>query len=391
MFDYKDTVERLIRQEIERGTVNGANILVLQHGKEILNGCYGYADREKELPMKRDTIFRMFSMSKPVTAVAAMLLAERGELDMWDPVSRYLPDFHGQTVWDPVKKTEVSAQRDITIWDCLNMTSGVTYPDMSTEPGSRMDKLFRELIERRINGDAPDTQEYMRRIARIPLVFQPGERWLYGLSADILGAVIEKCSGKKYGQFLQEEIFEPLKMLDTGFYVPEEKRSRFAQNYEWDEEKQCLIPYTGCNLGECYEGKPAFESGGAGLVSTIEDYSHFSLMLVQGGQWNGVRILGQKTVEFMSKNHLTSKQRESLDWDSTKGYGYGCLMRVMEDPGEAGMIAAPGEYGWDGWTGNYMTVDPADDMVFLYFIQRCGAGTTALVRKLRNVTYAALR
>ncbi|MBQ7774370.1 MAG: serine hydrolase [Lachnospiraceae bacterium] len=386
MYNMQERIAAIINQEIEKGEIAGANMMVIHKGQEIFFDSYGYADKENKLVMKRDTIFRLFSMSKPITAVATMILVERGEVDVRDAVSKYIPAFANQTVWEDGK--EVPANRDITIWDCLNMTTGIPYPNEWTESGQRMDTLFKELIARREAGEAVDTQEYMKRIAQIPLVFQPGKEWMYGLSADILGAVIEVVSGKKYSRFLQEEIFLPLGMKDTGFYVPADKEWRFAKNYDMVDGQ--LVPFIKSHLGEYYGQDVAFESGGAGLVSTIEDYSHFVQMLVNGGTYNGARILGRKTIEYMAQNHLKPEQMGGLQWDSTLGYGYGCLMRVLMNQGEAGTNGSIGEYGWDGWTGNYMTVDPSEDLCILYFIQRCGAGFTPAMRKLRSVIYGSL-
>lgn len=387
MYDAKRRIDEIIQKEIAEGEIAGANILVLQKGKELYADSYGFADKEQGICMKRDTICRMFSMTKPITAVAAMILMERGEIDVHDAVSKYIPAFAGQKVWCDGKL--VPSLRDITIRDCLNMTTEIPYPDVSSESGRRMDALFQELISRREAGEVVTTMDYVNRIAEIPLVAQPGKCWLYGLSADILGAVIEVASGKKYSTFLQEEIFGPLEMKDTAFYVPKDKRYRFAMNYEWDAQMG-LIPFTKSHLGEYYGEDVAFESGGAGLVSTIEDYSHFAQMLVNGGIYKGVRILGRKTVAYMAQNHLSRKQMETLQWDSTLGYGYGCLMRVLLNQSEAGTNGSLGEFGWDGWTGNYVIMDPSEELVILYFIQRCGAGFTPAMRKLRSVIYGSL-
>lgn len=213
---------------------------------------------------------------------------------------------------------------------------------------------------------------------------------MYGLSADVLGGVVEAVSGKSYGAFLREELFLPLEMKDTGFFVPEERKERFAQIYNWNEKTESLIPFTDSHLGEYYGEDVAFESGGAGLVSTIDDYSHFAQMLLQKGEYQGKRILGSKTVEFMTKNRLSEAQKVDFNWDSLWGYGYGCLMRILADQGPAGSNASIGEYGWDGWTGNYVMIDPAEELIFIYFMQKCNTGTTPLVRKLRMVTYGAL-
>ena len=388
MFDYKETMDGILRREVEQGKVVGASALVLRKGEELYCNAFGMADRERGIPMKRDTICRLFSMSKPVTAVSVMTLAERGELDLWDPVSKYLPCFAHQRVWSE-SQGEIPAKRENTIYDLLNMTSGITYPDLETEPGQRMDRVVRGFIQRRKLGEWVDTQEYMRGIASVPLCFQPGETWMYGFSADVLGGVVETVSGRSFGEFLHKELFEPLEMPDTGFYVPENKLGRFARHYEMTQEGN-LIPYTECHLGEYYGEDVAFESGGAGLVSTLDDYSHFATMMTEGGSFKGRRILGRKTVEFMGKNRLTERQKQTYLWDSTKGYGYGCLMRVLEDQGTAGLNASLGEFGWDGWTGNYVSMDPAEGLIFLYFIQRHGDDTAAAVRRMRMVSYAAL-
>lgn len=387
MYHYKETMDRLIRQEVESGRVMGASALVLQRGRELYYNAFGLADRERETAMKRDTIIRLYSMSKPVTAAAVMILAERGDLDLWDPVSKFLPCFAGQKVWD-AEKGEIPAVREVTIYDLLNMTSGITYPDAATEPGRRMGALVERLVKAREKGERADTQDYMRGIASVPLVFQPGDRWMYGFSADVLGGVVEAVYGRSYGTFLRQELFDPLEMPDTGFFVPEDKRERFAQAYEWTGSR--LIPHVGAHLGEYYKEDVAFESGGAGMVSTLDDYAHFASMLMQEGTYKGRRILGRKTVDFMARNHLTERQAQSLDWESLRGYGYGCLMRVLENGGAAGSNVTHGEFGWDGWTGNYMAIDRKEELVFLYFMQLCDAGTTPLVRKLRMVTYGAL-
>ncbi len=392
MYDYRQAIDRIMRQEVEAGQIAGAGYLLIQGGKERYFSVCGYGDREKKTPIERDTIFRLFSMTKPITAAAVMLLVERGELDLRDTVGSYLPAFGEQTVWNP-QGEPVPVERATTIYDLLNMTSGIPYPENwegCSPSGVLMDELFRELKQAQAGGQRLTTREWIDRIAAVPLAFQPGERWMYGLSADVLGAVVEVATGKRYGDFLREEIFEPLRMTDTGFCVPRDKRERFAQNYIWNGEKIGLEIYTDCNLGEYYGEDVSFESGGAGLVSTMEDYSHFARMLLQGGVYDGVRLLGEKTVRFMRQDRLSAGQKAALQWDSNLGCGYGCLMRVLTDQGAAGTIGSLGEYGWDGWTGNYMTIDPENDMIMLYFIQRCGYSSTSALRRLRNITYGAL-
>lgn len=389
MYDYRQTIDTLINDAVSKGEFAGANLYVFKDGEEKYCQSYGAADKENGISMKRDTIFRLFSMTKLITAAAVMILYERGLIDVRDCVSQYLPAYGNPTVW--TKEGEVPALREITIWDCLNMTAAIPYPDPSHEPGRRMDGLFKELIQRRLDGEVVDTLEYVNRIAEIPMLFQPGERWMYGLCADILGAVVEVVSGKKFGQFLKDEIFTPLGMEDTGFYVPEEKWERFAAVYDWNEEEQALYARKDSVLGEYYQSDVAFESGGAGLVSTIDDYSKFARMLLQKGKLGRVRILGEKTVAFMTQNHLTEAQRKDYNWHSTIGYGYGCLMRILLNQGEAGTNGSLGEFGWDGNTGTYVTISPVDNLVLLFFVQRFGTGFCPLTRKVRAVTYGALQ
>lgn len=390
MFDYKEVMDQIVKDGIENGAIVGANVLLLQHGKELYSCSQGFADKETRLAMTRDTIFRLFSMTKPVTAVAVLILAERGKLDLLDNVSQYIPEFANVKVWS-ADGTLLPLKREVRIMDLLTMTSGVPYPDTDCEPARQMDQLFRDIKMDLEKGHPTDTLDYCRKIASIPLCFQPGENWRYGLSADILGGIVEVVSGETFGHFLSKEIFEPLGMKDTGFVVPDEKRHRFATNYKWNEGSKCLEPFRQNHLGlEGYGQDVVFESGGAGLVSTIDDYCRFSRMLLYGGTFNGVRILGRKTIELMSTNYLNKEQMVGYNWDSLIGYGYGCLTRVMMNPGLAGSNGSIGEYGWDGWTGNYFILDPSEDMILLYFIQRCESGTTPIVRKLRMAAYAAL-
>lgn len=392
MYNYQQAINNIIQQEVDAGQIAGAGYLLIQGGRERYFTVCGYADREKRMPIRKNTIFRLFSMTKPITAAAVMLLVERGELDLRDTVSRYIPAFRKQTVWNPDGEPQ-PVERETTVYDLLNMTSGIPYPENwegCSPSGLLMDELFQRLKRDQAAGRRLTTREWIERIAEVPLAFQPGERWMYGLSADVLGAVAEAVTGKRYGDFLREEIFAPLEMTDTGFFVPENKLERFAQNYIWNEEKKELEIYGDCNLGEYYKPDVSFESGGAGLVSTMEDYSHFARMLLQGGVYNGIRILGEKTVQFMHRDRLSPQQKGALNWDSNLGCGYGCLMRVLTDQGEAGTIGSEGEYGWDGWTGNYVTIDPADDMIMLYFIQRGGYSSSSALRRVRNITYGAL-
>lgn len=382
-------LSKVLQQEIEGGAINGAAIKVIHKNETIYQAELGYADKEKGVKIKPDTIYRMFSMSKPITAVAAMILYERGLLNLLAPVSDYLEGFKNQKVLTDAGLVDVV--RPVTIQDLLNMTSGVAYPDETFEVGRRMGKLFAEVEQNHHKGIDINTVDFCNLIGQVPLEFQPGERWRYGANADVLGAVIEVIAGKSFGSFLKEEIFEPLHMVDTGFYVPEEKRERFAQIYEYNYSKNCLEPFTGDFLAIFdYKTPPTFESGGAGLVSTVQDYSRFALMLANGGTLDGARILGRKTVDYLATPQLTREQALSYNWDALTGYSYGNLMRSLVDPAKAASNGSIGEYGWDGWTGNYFFIDPKEDLIMIYMIQRAFGTNPTMFRKLRSIVYSAL-
>lgn len=383
MKDNYKYIETLITRAISNDEISGASICAAQHGRIIYRECFGYRDKENKLPMENDTIFRMFSMTKPVTAAAAMILTERGLIRYTDPVKYYIPAFESMIVED--EKGTRPANRDITIRDLLSMTSGLVYPE-DNPAGCKMGGIFDEIKRGNASGAQLTTMEIAEKIGRSPLMFSPGERWHYGTSADIMGAVIEAVSGMKYSDFLRKEIFEPLDMQDTGFYIPKEKYHRLAQIY--DRKENGLVPYEDFYLGLTdYKAPPAFESGGAGLVSTIDDYLKFGQMLLEGGR----NILSRSSASLMTENMLNDVQKSfAHEWDSVKGYGYGCFMRILEDRTAGGYLAGQGEFGWDGWTGNYFSADPKNDLVFLYFIQNCGAGTTDLMHRVKNIIYSEI-
>lgn len=389
MHDNFKYIKEEIEKEIKKDNIKGASVCIIKDDKEIYRENFGFSDKEKNIEMADDTIFRMYSMTKPITAVATMILFERGKIDLYDPVSMYLEGFKNQKVIKNGKLSDVD--REVTINDLLNMTSGLSYPDDCTECGRLMNDLFEDVKNKLENGNPTNTLDFCNAIGRVPLAFQPGSQWRYGSSADILGAVIEVASKKKLSEFLHDEIFNPLEMKDTAFYVPEEKRLRFAQIYKYNEEDKKSYPYLENTLGlDGYKVSTAFESGGAGLVSTIDDYKKFALMLLNKGKYKDTRILGSKTAIFMTQNQLNEEQMESMDWESLRGYGYGNLMRVLINQAEGQTNASLGEFGWDGWTGNYITISPRDNMIFMYFIQRCDTGTSISTRKLRSIVYSSM-
>ena len=385
MNELTTALQAVLDRAVDAGEIAGANLLVLHHGEELLYAQSGFADKEKGRPYTRDTIARLYSMSKPVTAAAAMILLQRGQLDLEQSLGELFPSSRGSMVRENGKK--VPAHRDIVVGDLLNMTSGLAYPGEDAA-GQEAARVF-EALDSRLYGDNPmSTMELTDRLGTCGLAFHPGDQWMYGTSADILGAVIEKVSGQRFGAFLEENLFVPLGMVDTGFYVPPEKQHRLAQVYQQGSPDMTL--YETNNLGICYtqHRAPAFESGGAGLVSTADDYAKFAAMLIRGGDG----ILSPAAVEHMTKSRLLPWQQESLwrSWEGMAGYGYGSLMRILEEPGMAKILGWQGEYGWDGWLGCYFCNSPENGVSIVMTCQRRDAGTLSVTRKVRNVLSAML-
>ena len=382
--------DEAIKKTIHAGDIAGAALCVIYQGKEIYRREFGMADIERNIPMAKDSIFRCYSMTKPVTSAAVMTVVERGLISLSDPVSNYIPGFKDQKVW--TKDGLVPAKREVILQDLMDMTAGVTYPDASFPAGEYMQNMIDKYYADLEQGKPTTTYDLANLIGKQPLKFHPGEGWCYSFCADVLGAVIEVATGKRYSDYLKETIFLPLGMKDTDFYVPEEKQNRFMQNYEYKPESQKLEPCTWQHLGLSYMHlkQPAFESGGAGLVSTVDDYSRFTQMIMQGGTYNGVRILGRKSIEYITQNVLTKQQADMYDWDALYGYGYGNLMRQMVDVHGSHGLGSVGEFGWDGWLGSYVAMDPEEDLTIIYVIQKCGGNGYRDVQILRNIIYSAL-
>ena len=379
----------VLERSVQAGQIAGGNLCVLHKGEEVYYAESGYADIASQKKIARDSIFRLYSMTKPVTAAAVMLLMERGVIDLLDPVSKYIPTFADMKVATP--DGDVAANRQVTVKDCLSMTSGLTY-NCDPDPASRDAALVYDELDRRLYSDNPmTTMEMALKMGQGRLAFQPGESWRYGTSADILGAVVEAASGVSFGEFLKREFFEPLNMKDTDFRLDASKRDRLAKVYGATADG--LIEYHGNHLGICnhMDADVRFESGGAGLVSTITDYKHFAQMLMNRGTYQGRTYLASSTVAYMTGCRLYPHQQTMmLGWESLAGYSYSNLMRVLTEPSLAVMNGSQGEYGWDGWLGPYFTNMPNDNTTFLMMVQLKDSGTFTLTRKLRNVLAAAL-
>ncbi len=379
-------ITKLIKSAVDNGDVAGANVLVLKNGEEKAYAQYGYADIENQKLIERDTIFRLYSQTKPVTAAAAVLMASRGEIDIAADIADYLPEFSQQYVnTDGEIK---AAKRRITVRDLLNMTSGIPYPDDSSEGGRQSGAVFWEICQK-LHTDSPvTTREFSEKMAKNFLVFEPGERFMYGASADIMGALIERVSGVSLRDYLLENFFKPLSMNDTDFYVPQEKQSRLAKVYDYSENglKENITEHLG--LKYYRDEIPVFQSGGAGLCSTVDDYGKFASMLINGGLYNGRRIMSEKAVKYLTGCTLDEDKLWQYHqwWDWLSGYSYGNFMRVCCDESKTSLLSEKGEYGWDGWLGTFFSNEPKSGISLIVGVQQTGVGRSGtLVRKIKNL------
>ena len=379
----------LIRNTLSRfvssGQIAGCAVRIMRNDEVCLEEAYGCADIERKVPMSAEnTIFAIASMSKVITVAGIMRLYEQGLFKMWDPVSEYLPGFkHPKVAKEkPDGSYEiVDAAGEVTMRQLFTMTSGVPYPWEDTAAGRIRIEKEKEYLKD--HAGVPGNIEYSNLVGQLPLAFEPGERWMYGFSIDVLGAVTEVLSGKRLGEYLKENIFDPLGMKDTGFFVPAEKQDRLATLYQIHEG---LKP----EERDFPDRQPQFESGGGGMFSTVRDYSRFAQMLLHGGTLDGVRILGRKTVDLISTDHLTPEQRRGDSWETQRGYGYGLGVRVMTNPEFAGINGSVGEWGWDGAFGNWFCVDPKENLTCVYLTTNLPGDHYRFIPKLMASMYASI-
>ncbi|WP_246516737.1 serine hydrolase domain-containing protein [Lederbergia ruris] len=379
-------LQPLLKKFVEKGPA-GCALAVHRQGEKIFEDFVGVADLETGKPITADTIYRIYSMTKVVTCTAALMLYERGAFLLNDPLEEYLPEFKNPLVYRKSDTGEMytsPASRSITVKDLFTMTSGLTYPGEGNETERQVAKAMQSLEKQ---DKKMTTRQVSQALAAIPLAFDPGTRWHYGLSHDVLGALIEVISGKSFGQFLQEEIFDPLGMEDTFFRIPEAKKGRLCSNYRRNEQGE-LIKNTEMDANIQADAK--FESGGGGLLSTLHDYSRFAQMLANGGTLDGERIIGRKTIELMATNQLRPENRENYNWNYLSGYGYGLGVRVMIDPALGGANSSLGEFGWSGLLGTWVTIDPVEKLSAVYMQQMLPNFESYHQPRLRSVIYGAL-
>lgn len=383
-------LERTLAAHVERGEIAGVASLVARHGEVVHFAATGQRDRERGAPLTRDTIYRIYSMTKPITSVAVMMLVERGQLLLGDPISKHIPELAGMPVLrtpDSPLSDVVAAPREMTIRDLLTHTSGLA----SASPGFTPKAIEQAYLEADLRGSQtklPPAQ-WIARLARIPLAHPPGSKFLYGVSTDVLGHLVAVVSGQPFEEFLRQEIFEPLGMPDTAFFVPAEKLDRFAANYgPGPGGDLTVVDAPGTSR---YREPPAFPSGAGGLVSTIDDYLRFCEMLRRGGELNGVRLLSRKSIELMTTNHLTASERDVpmlTGWFPGQGFGLG--FSVVDALAPGGTLGSVGQYGWGGAAGTYFWVDPEEQLVAILMIQLMPPGGIPIIPEFKNGVYQAI-
>lgn len=381
-----ERIAPLLQQYVDSGELVGVVSMLARHGEIVHFENYGTLDMDTGAPIEKDSLFRIYSMSKPITTVAAMMLYEEGKFQLTDPVSKFLPEFANLKVMDE-GGSMVAPERAMTMQMLMSHTAGLTYGVFGD---TLVDRQYRDA---EILGNT-DLAEMTSRLGEIPLQYQPGTRFHYSVSVDVLGRVVEVLSGQPLDEFFEQRIFTPLEMTDTFFEVPADKKPRFGTNHSFDPRTKTLEvsdrPET-----SAFANEVTFFSGGGGLVSSTEDYMRFSQMLLNGGELDGARILGRKTIEFMTQNHLpgifggASENTNADLYGMSRGTGFGLGFAVIEDPAGAGGITSAGEFYWGGAAGTIFWIDPVEDLIGIVMIQHMNV-QVPLRNTFKAVSYGAI-
>jgi len=373
---------------VDSGKLAGLSVMVSRRGRLAYERHAGLADIARSLPMQPDSIVRIYSMTKPLTSVALLMLYEDGLFQLDDPISDVLPYFKDMHVYAGEGRAPVPAERGITYRDLLTHTSGLTYGFMEA---TAVDAMYRDSGVDFQTSDGT-LAEVVERAATLPLLAQPGTAWNYSIATDVLGHLVAVLSGQGFGRFLHDRVIAPLGMMDTAFQVPPEKLGRFAANYAKGQDGKAVLlddPAT-----SRFATPRAIASGGGGLVGTGRDYMRFCRMLLNHGTLDGERLLGRKTIELMTANHLggdmASMGQARFSESSYAGIGFGLGFSVMLDPARAQILGSPGEYAWGGAASTAFWIDPAEDMAAILLTQLTPSSTYPIRRELRVLTYQAI-
>ncbi|HEY7885629.1 MAG TPA: serine hydrolase domain-containing protein [Cellvibrionaceae bacterium] len=377
-------IDQVLGAFVEKDKLVGVSALIYQQGEEAYFGTFGMADREANKPMQRDTIVRLYSMTKPVTGVALMILFEEGKFALDDPLAKYLPEFAEPRVYVGMVDGEPAyepAHRPISVYDILRHSAGFAAEADSTPVGQLYAKAEPFNREHTL-------AEMIKRLSQVPLVFQPGRQWLYGPSVDVQARLVEVLSGQSFTEFLQTRLFDPLQMHDTGHFVPEEKRERLAQLYQWYEDDR-FFPANEQTANSDYFKHWPLRRGGSGLTSTLDDYMRFARMLNNGGELDGVRILQPETLALMTTDALGENvpERSWLPNKGQVGFGINFAVRLAPPANTEEASGMVGEFFWDGYSNVLFWVDPQNDLTALLFTQYIPFGSIDLHKPFRDAVY----
>jgi CubicO group peptidase (beta-lactamase class C family) len=391
-------VTRLVQSYVDGGRYAGAISLVARRGKVAHFQTYGKADAESGRPMSADTIFRIYSMTKPIASVALMTLYEEAAFQLDDPASKFIPEFKDLKVFaggTPDQYAVREPSREMTVRDLLMHTSGLVGAGITARPDTPVSQLY-ERAEMRGSSSDGTLADMIAKVGRLPLQVDPGSRWIYGISTDVVGYLCEVISGTRFDRFLEERIFTPLGMRDTGFTVPEEKLDRFAANYRRGEAGEPLyVCIDRPDSSSVYARPRTYFSGAGGLVSTASDYLRFCLMLANGGELDGARILSPRTLQLMTMNHLPGGSDMTgmgarMGETSYDGIGFGLGFAVLLDPTVAQVLGTPGEYYWGGAASTAFFVSPAEELIMIFLTQLMPSASYPIRRELRQTIYSAI-
>jgi CubicO group peptidase (beta-lactamase class C family) len=372
-----------MKELVDQGRLAGVVTMVSRHGKVVEFDAAGKRDIAANAPMQKDSIFRIYSMSKPITGVAMMMLFEEGKWQLNDPVAKYIPEFAKLKVYGTDANNNVVMKdqvHPVTMRELMSHSGGFSYGFFSN---TAVDKLQ---LEADLLNPNNTLDEFIKRVAKLPLNAQPGSEWHYSISVDIQGYIVQKLSGMPFEEFLEKRILKPLGMVDTAFYVPKEKLNRFAEFYSYDKDGKLQVVGVKEGLNHDFAAKPALSSGGGGLVSTATDYMRFCQMLLNGGQLDGVRILSPLSVELMHTNVLAPNVPILAP-----GAGFGLDFAIYTDPVAAGGYYGKGSYWWGGAAGTWFWIDPVNDLIVLGMIQQAagtGAAAASGVPDVRGLSHA---
>ncbi|NKB97086.1 MAG: serine hydrolase [Pseudomonadales bacterium] len=407
-----ERIDDFMNEAVAEETMVGGLGMIARNGAVIYTSTWGERNRERQETMTTDTLFRIYSMTKPITSVAVMMLYEEGHFNLNDPVAKYIPELADLKLAVSTAESGIEAesdgtvsrtigegdsasqgqlrepQRQPTIRDLLAHTAGFSYGLFGN---TEVDRLYRQAG---IPYAHEGLQSFVAALGKLPLQYEPGSRWHYSVSVDVQGRLVEVVSGMRFSNFLRERLFTPLGMTDTFFRVPEDKRARLAQLYQPEGTAEGLMTYlqptrsdrlevAHASTSRTYQTDATFESGGGGLVSSASDYLRFAQMLLNGGELDGVRVLSPKTVALMSRNHVSG------GIDGRPGVGFGLGFGVAMDVGASGEIGSDGEYNWGGAAGTRFWVDPEENLIGLFMVQSRPHRTT-LAQRFKTLTYQAL-